>query len=517
MGQAQFQGSAAVATAPAPAKESLARALFSGTCALGVATVIERGLGFLANLGAARLGGPQLFGAYSVALTTANNVASYAGAGIGTTANRFSGEYPYGMPGYRALLRALSFVSVSSAALAVIILWFAAAPLAKYVLRNPGLTPLLHVAALSAGALILLECLRGLLVGQRRFKALLCLCVLSGGGLLLILPLAARRGALAMVGGQAAVAVVAILVCVILARTLGFAPSGAGSEGNGPRPMGIARFGAVQLAGMIGINAAGWWIASLVARNDVSLVQMGCYSVATQLRNICAMPPLLISQTGYALMTEEGGLDYGGPGRVTVLCTVAATIVSLLISGVAAALAPWVVKHIYGKAFAGAELAATLAMATGLAHMSAAPAAARLTVVSLKMTGVINGIWTLVIVGIGTWLAPLAGASGATATFLAAHLLSAALVLGALLWSGAVPRALAIVSAPAVVGSVALAGLGWLRSTSPSNSTVIGAAMVAMTFSLVGLSWRLGRESNGVAQQITVSELLSRVRAQVLP
>jgi hypothetical protein len=67
------------------------------------------------------------------------------------------------------------------------------------------------------------------------------------------------------------------------------------------------------------------------------------------------------------------------------------------------------------------------------------------------------------------------------------------------------------------VGSVALAGLGWLRSTSPSNATVIGVAMVAMTFSLVGLSWRLGREFNGVAQQITLSELLSRVRAQVLP
>src|SRR4051794_18903435 len=95
-----------------PARGSLAGVLFSGTSALGLATLIERGLGFLANLCAARLGGPQSFGAYSVALTTANNVASYAGAGIGTTANRFSGEYPYGQPGYGALLRALSLISI---------------------------------------------------------------------------------------------------------------------------------------------------------------------------------------------------------------------------------------------------------------------------------------------------------------------------------------------------------------------------------------------------------------------
>src|SRR5664279_5575323 len=101
----------------APAPRSLTRVLLSGTSALGAATLAERGLGFLANLAAARLGGAHVFGAYSLATTTANNVASYAGAGIGTTANRFSGEYPYGSAGYGALLRTLAMVSLGSAAL----------------------------------------------------------------------------------------------------------------------------------------------------------------------------------------------------------------------------------------------------------------------------------------------------------------------------------------------------------------------------------------------------------------
>src|SRR3989442_4573771 len=113
-----------------------------------------------------------------------------------------------------------------------------------------------------------------------------------------------------MIAGKAAVAVIAILLCVIFARKLGFAPVEAAGQASGPRPSAIIRFGAVQLVGMIGINAAGWWVASLVARADISLVQMGFYSVATQLRNICGMPPLLISQTGYALMTDERCLKF---------------------------------------------------------------------------------------------------------------------------------------------------------------------------------------------------------------
>ena len=156
---------------------------------------MERGLGFLANLAAARLGGASVFGAYAVAMTTANNVASYAGAGIGTTANRFSGEYPYGGAGYRGFIRALALVCCSSSALAAAMLWFAAQPLATHLLHNSGLAGLLRLAAVSAGAVILLECLRGLLIGQRRYAGLLALSILFGGSLAIVLPMAARHGA----------------------------------------------------------------------------------------------------------------------------------------------------------------------------------------------------------------------------------------------------------------------------------------------------------------------------------
>ena len=64
----------------------VARGVLSGTSALGLGTVLERGLGFLANILAARWGGAATFGAYSLAISTANNISTYAAGGIGSTA-----------------------------------------------------------------------------------------------------------------------------------------------------------------------------------------------------------------------------------------------------------------------------------------------------------------------------------------------------------------------------------------------------------------------------------------------
>jgi O-antigen/teichoic acid export membrane protein len=499
-----------IASAVKPEKSSLGHVLFSGASALGMATLTERGLGFVANLAAAKVGGAQVFGAYSVALTTANNIASYAGAGIGTTANRFSGEYPYGQPGYRGLLRWLAVFSAGSALLAVAVLWLAAGPIALHLLRNPALTPLLQLAAISSGAIILLECLRGLLVGQRRFAALMALSILFGGGMAVVLPLAARRGASAITEGQASVAFGTILLCLIFAGWLRFAPTGAGKLGQGPQPGRILRFGAMQLGSMVGLNAAGWWIASLVARADLTLVQMGCYAVAMQMRNVCGMPPLLISQMAYAQMTEEGGQNFGGPNRVTILSTLTVTVFSLLITGAVAALLPWVMPVLYGKSFAGAELAVTLALATGLIHMSGVPAAFRLTVVSLPATGYINGVWTVFIFALGTWVVPKGGAAPAAATFLGAHVLSALLTLVVLLRMRAASGELLTMSMPAFAGAILLAGLGWLRASSPDKALLSGLMIVSSGL-LIWVSFLLARRTGALTPDFSVVRFVTRM------
>ncbi|MDP8988768.1 MAG: hypothetical protein M3N41_01640, partial [Acidobacteriota bacterium] len=263
----------------------------------------ERGASFLSNVLAARLAGPGVFGAYSLALTTANNVGSYAGAGIGTTANRFVGQYPEGSRGYPSLLRVLALVSVSSAAIAALILWWGATPLADVLLRNAKLAGTLKIAALSAAGFILLECCRGLLVGQRSFSTLLLLSSLVGAGLVAAVPSTARFGALPMIAGQAAAVLLAVAVVGgLVFKRAGSPPLEKITGGTGPSAWKIWRFGLVQLGGVVGLNAAGWWVALLVARNDPTLTQMAFYSIASQLGSTILS---LTAESGHCRRFEE--------------------------------------------------------------------------------------------------------------------------------------------------------------------------------------------------------------------
>ncbi len=484
---------------PASSKHSdraLAHSLVNGISSVGIATTAERGLGFLAHLLAARIGGTGVFGAYSLALTTANSVATYAGAGIGATANRFSGMYPYGSPQYPRLQRTLAIISTQSAALAGLILWSIAGFLATRLVRNPALGPLLRLGALSAAAIILLECMRGFLVGQRRYTALLALSLAGGAGMLLAVPAAARIGPRAMIAGQASAATLAVLVCVLFARRLAIrstAPAEPREEAGGRlRYMDVWLFGAGQLFGVIGLNAAGLWTASLVGRADQTLLQMSLYVAATQIRNVIAMVPGLVQQSCYALLTEEAGGGYGGPGRVLVASTLLAAVLALVLTGTAIAVLPWALGLLYGKAFRGAEPAAALAIATALVHMAGAPAVSRLTILSLRLIAIVNAVWAVGVIALAPVFIPRGGAVPATAILLAMHLLSAILVLAGLWKRRALPRGLLPVSLPMMAGSCGLALLAWIRWTMPNLRGELSLAILVLTAALIGLTLAAG-------------------------
>ncbi len=486
-----------------PAKQappSLSRSLFTGTSSIGVAVSLERGMGFVAHLLAARIGGTGVFGTYSLALTTANSVAAYAGAGIGTTANRFSGMYPYGTPEYTQLQRTLAWVSAQSALVAAVLLWAAAGPIASRLIGKPALTPLLHLAALSSAAIILLECTRGFLIGQRRYRALLTLSLAAGGGMLLFVPAATLAGPMAMISGQASAALGAVLICVVFARFLGLGghTPHAASTVSRVRASAIWLFGLGQLLGVIGLNAAGWWTASLVSRADHTMLQMSFYIAATQIRNVIAMAPGLVQQACYALLTEEAGAGYGGPDRVLIASTLLASILALALTGAAVTVMPWAVGLLYGKAFRAAEPAAAIAVATALVHMAGAPAVSRLTILSLTMIGFINGIWAIAVMALGPIFIPHDGAVPATAIMLAMHVVSAILVLVCLWRKQAMPRRLAAISAPMIAGSILFALLGWVRFARPDLRGVLTLAAMALTAVLIAITFRAGRATGCV-------------------
>ena len=464
---------------PASVSSGAARDLMQGASALGTAVLLERGFGFLANLLAARLGGAATFGAYSLAITTANNVSTYAAGGIASTAIRFSGRYGRGSAGYRTLAKALLIISTSSAAAGALVLWVGAAPLAR-VLGKAGLTSLLQWAALSVAGMILLECCRGFLVGQKRIRGIVLLSSTVGLGMVAFLPFLARVGPVPMIAAQGAVTLGAVVLCLCLVRPLSrgvrresrlFAsdplPAAAPSLGSvplGPMLREVWFFGLVQLSGLVGLNAAGWWLTSLLARADASMTQMGFLAIASQMRNMASLAPGLLTESSLAVMARADDDKARTPDRVMALCTWATTFASLALAGVGITLIPWMLPLLYGRAYAGATTAAAIALGTAVVHMGSGPVSARVSILSVRTTGVINAIWAvLVTLSAATFLWWGGDAAKASLIYLGAHIVSAALLWFSLRQRQTLPTGLSAVFLTGCATTLGLVVLAALR------------------------------------------------------
>ena len=494
-----------------PRVREVTRHLLGGTSALGLGIVIERGSGFAANILAARLGGAATFGAYSLAITTANNIATYAAAGIGATAARFSGKYQYGTSAYGTLARVLGIVSVLSALVAAGGLWLGAVPLA-HLLGQPGLTSLLRWAALSAAGIVLLECARGFFVGQRRLVALVVLSVCVGAGMLSLVPLAAAsHSPIRMIASQGGITLGAVVVCLLLAGPLGLRAQSTTEPRRPFRPMlrEVWGFGFVQLAGLVGTNMAGWWLTTLVARGDTTLVQMGFFGIASQLRNIVGLAPGLLTEGSYAVMADPEGEHQRTPEYVLGLTTFASSVFALLLAGAGILLAPLLLRIFYTRAYSNAAVTVAVALALAVMHMGNAPAAARLSIVSIRTSGVINTVWAIV-VAVGGTVLMLHGGSAAMAMtiYLAAHTLSSVLVLAMLAHRHALPRGLSLCYGLATGTAVLLAALAHVRADSAASPTALSLTMVVLlAVALVGLAL-IGRRHGWLPRRAAVLRLL---------
>ena len=482
----------------APVPSSAARNLLTGTSALGTAVLLERGFGFLANLLAARLGGASTFGTYSFAITTANNVSTYAAGGIASTAIRFSGRYGRGTAGYNTLAKALTIIATVSAALGALVLWAGAAPLAR-VLGKSALTSLLEWTALSVAGMILLECCRGFLVGQRQIRGILLLSLTVGLGMVVFIPLLARVGPAPMIAAQGTIATGAVLLCVLFIRPwrADEARATAGSVRLGPVLREVWSFGLVQLAGLISLNAAGWWLTSLLARADTSMRQMGFFAIACQLRNVVSLAPSLLIETSLSVMSHEGDGAARTPEWVMAFCTWAATFAALALAGPAIAVLPWALPLLYGRAYCGATAAVAIALVTAVIHMGSGPTSARLSILSIRTSGMINTIWAAVVaLAAATFLLWGGDAAKAALIYLAAHLISAALLWIHLRRRCSMPRGMGEMYITGAGVAFLLALFSTLRDGHPEAAVAIsGLLLVASAGGLIALTAIARREN----------------------
>ena len=479
-----------------PLSKEVTRHLVGGTSALGISVAVERGVGLLANILAARLGGKGVFGAYSFAIGTANQISMYAAGGIGATATRFSGKYPRESAGYPTLRRALMIVSLVSAGLAAVGLWLGAAPIAHLV-GKASMTGLLRWAAISSVGIILLECARGFFVGQRHLGALLVLSLLVGLGMVTLLPtMAHRHDPRAMLVAQGLVAIAAVVICIALGRKLGLRlpANGVRALPLGPMLREVWAFGGIQLASLIGSNISGWWLTAVVARNDSSLVQVSFLTIASQLRNLVALAPTLLTEGSYAVMADPRHEASQTPQRVMALCSYASLGLSLLLALAGMTVVPWMLALMYGKAYAGAGTTIALGLATAVAHMGNAPAAARLTIVSLRSTAVINTVWAVFVAAAATLMLVRGGnAPEAMGVYFAGHVVSATLVLLVLQRKDNLPAGMVPLFALGMVAVGAGSALALVRSAMPALSMETTAGMAGLFAATAGTLWLLGK------------------------
>jgi len=491
----------------------VAKHVVKGVSVLSAAVFIERGVTFLANVLAVRLAGPATFGAYSVGITTANNISVYAAGGIGTTATRFSGKYPYNGGNYRVFAQVMATISLCSAALATLALTLGASPIAT-LLHRPDLAGLLRVAGTTAAGMVLLECARGFFVGQRRLVALAVLSLMVGLGMLALIPAMAMTGhAKSMVASHGAVTFGAVLVCCVMAVRLHLQPPADDHGGIAFFPLmrEVWSYGLVQLSGLVSANVAGWWITALVARSDSTLAEISFFSIASQLRNLIGLIPSLLTEGSFSAMAtpEEGA---GTAHRVMMLCTFASTGVSFAVAALTMVVAPLLLRLMYGQVYTNAVLAVCIAVGVAVIQMGNAPPSARLSVVSIRLTAVINTAWAVTTAFLGTALMLHGGnAAQAMAVFLAAHILIAILVLIALSRQDRLPAGMVSLFIMSASGIVILAFLSAIRVTHPSSSGSLSLLMLCIIALCSVLLYRLGKKHSCLPTQVMLQSLRQRI------
>jgi O-antigen/teichoic acid export membrane protein len=433
--------------------------LLQGAVIIGIATILERGFQFIANFTSARIAGEENLGAYSLALQAAGSLASQASLGIGMVATRFSAEYPVGHPLNRAFIQRilqLSFVlALISALLMLVIAW----PLAHWFYDKPAFFRILIMTVFTAPALVMLDALRGLLLGLSYYRGLVILSTVIGMGMLMLMPWAAGRSPRAMLLAHAfcySVACITILLVLKWKYNLRIFDSSTAEV-----PIrGMLRFGALHLGSSIAVGLVpmvlmamllrysesqevtflfpycfivqfgyGWlFLFASLAVPQMGFREVGYYTVASTMRNMITTIPGLLNQLTIGLMTRLRGDEFGGVNRVVLINTWLSFIFMVPVTALFHICLPWLLPLFYGKRFVEAVEPASYLLSVALVHMISQPAVNRLMVVSQRTLVYIQFIWIVVSLGSAYLLIPSMRASGVALSLLIAHIATALLV-----------------------------------------------------------------------------------------
>jgi O-antigen/teichoic acid export membrane protein len=221
----------------------------------------------------------------------------------------------------------------------------------------------------------------------------------------------------------------------------------------------------------------------LNSSGDVSLAQVGFFSIASQFRNMVGMAPGLLTEGSLAIMADPEGETQRAPHQILGFVTFTSLLVSFLMAATAILLLPRLLRTFYSRTYSHAAPAVAIALALAVMHMGNAPASARLSIVCVRSSIAINAIWAIVVIGAGVLLLTR-GMSAAMAMliFLGAHSLSSVLVLFMLWRKDSLPRGMTGCFVLATCAAAALAAVAAFRDWHPDHASQfnVGIALASL-------------------------------------
>ena len=456
----------------------LRRIFLGGGILLGLAISLQRLFGFISTALAARIGGVSTLGRYSVALSTVATVTAFMGAGVGTVALRYAGQYPRNTRAYRKVLRLLIVIGLVATLASTVVLFTGSGFLATFVLRNSGLQRLLQVAALTSVAIVTVEALNGTFIALHNFRGLLWLSTVSGVLMVMAVSYGALYGASAMVLGYTAAIALGVAVTLIATRsTVRPEPPDGSPEPTPPRSREVILFGNAQQLNTIVLALASWWVIVTVTRFDPSFRQMGYYVVGSQLRVLATQAPALAAQLVLPTLSRTASLPQ--QDRVVSAATFLCVALCFVSAGLVLTFLPWILSA-YGTAFQQASIACSLLLATAVAQLTYIPAANALLMLSLRISVLTNVAANLALAFLATTLSGKIGAAGAAAAWLISQLLLQVIVFGALKGMKRLPAGLLLISCLGNLGAIGLTALAVIRTTYPATSIVTTVTQIIL-------------------------------------
>jgi O-antigen/teichoic acid export membrane protein len=369
---------------------------------------------------------------------------------------------------------------------------------------------------------VLLEAVRGLLLGQLYHRGLLILSLIFGLLMVLLLPFAAVKGPRWMVATHALSATVALLsVILLIYRKYRL---GERTETVEQLPMiRMLRFGILQLGSGTAINLVMIWMLALLVRfapaDDalasalvplggtilegtalmmtigvactplLGLREVGYYNAASSIRNLTSMLPGLLLQVTYGLMTDRRGEQYGGVNRILLANTWLSALFVIPIAGIGIAIMPWLLPFFFGRDFAEGVMPACYLLAVATVHTVSQAAVNRLSVLRARTLGLVNLLWVAVAFFAAWVLVPRLGATGVAQSLLIAHIVTMLVVPEALRLYRGLPRGLWFLTLLGLAGALApLALLQWTVGESLHELTSWPRIlMVAISLAITGI------------------------------